>query len=811
MSYSLSFAVPASTSSPVTGSSVISFTLRGAASELALDFMPPPGTTVTVRAGDRPLAVEYRDEHLLLPASALKEGRNELSFAFTANDGPLNRRPDLVYTLLVPARARELFPCFDQPDLKARFALSLALPPSWTAAANGAAEAGTGFTRTEPLATYQFAFAAGPWTVLSAEKDGRRYRLFHRESDPARAAAGAAAVFAAAHKARLWMEEYTGIPQPYSKLDMVAVPGFQYGGMEHPGALYLNSRRVFLGPDATEDDRLKRASLVAHEVAHLWFGDLVTMRWFDDVWLKEVFANFFADKIVAPDFPDSDPDLRAFLAHAPDAYEADRSPEGSNPVLQPLENMAGAGALYGPIVYHKAPAVMRQLEARLGPAALRAGLRDYLTRHLWGNASWADLVAALAPHDKGGLAGWARLWVEETGRPRVAFGWGPGEDGRNLRLSLRQEDPEGKGRTWAQLLEPVVRIRPGILRFRTSMTGPEAEVTSAAAGEPPLWALPDRNGLAYARVVLDPATRADFLKGGPDPVLEPAARAVAWVSLWEDVRDGTLAPEDFLTALMVGLPKEPKELLAARLLKWLKELGDRWLAPARRAARAQDIEFLLHRELEHAGTASLKKEYFRALSHAALTDDTVDWLERVWRREDAVAGLTLDDEDETALAFELALRRPGTAAALLDAQAARLKDPDRRARFDLIRPAASPEAADRRAFFASLRTPEGRRKEAWVEDALRLLNHPLRAAASLELLPEALELLPEVKRTGDIFFPAAWLEASLSGHGSPAAAKVARDFLDRADRGEIRLDWRLRALCARLFDPVLAAARARHH
>src|SRR5437016_10299680 len=150
--------------------------------------------------------------------------------------------------------------------------------------------------------------------------------------------------------------------------------------MEHPGAVFYNAPGLLLEESATQNQKLDRASTIAHETAHMWFGDLVTMRWFTDVWMKEVFANFMAAKIVNPSFPGINHELRFLLAHYPAAYDVDRT-AGTNAIRQPLANLSEAGTLYGAIIYEKAPIVMRQLETFLGADAFRDGLREYLRRY----------------------------------------------------------------------------------------------------------------------------------------------------------------------------------------------------------------------------------------------------------------------------------------------------------------------------------------------------------------------------------------------------------------------------------------------
>src|SRR5205085_11252477 len=197
-----------------------------------------------------------------------------------------------------------------------------------------------------------------------ALRNGRELRMFHRETDAAKVARNREALFDLHASALAWLEEYTAIPYPFEKLDFILIPSFQFGGMEHAGAILYNASSLMLDPSATQSQLLGRASLIAHETSHMWFGDLVTMRWFNDVWMKEVFANFMAAKIVNPSFPEINHELRFLLANYPAAYDVDRTP-GTNAIRQPLDNLKDAGTLYGNIIYDKAPIVMRHLEAIL--------------------------------------------------------------------------------------------------------------------------------------------------------------------------------------------------------------------------------------------------------------------------------------------------------------------------------------------------------------------------------------------------------------------------------------------------------------
>ncbi|MBF8300787.1 MAG: hypothetical protein HW394_1157, partial [Acidobacteria bacterium] len=378
--YELAFVVPADVREPVQGRVTLRFTLA-APHRVVLDFAQPRDRVRGVRAGGSELPVTFADGHLMIPAQATRAGENEISIDFVAGDEPLNRDREFLYTLFVPARAHRAFPCFDQPDLKARYSLSLDVPAGWEAVANGAASTTESdaqrtrvrFAETQPIPTYLFAFVAGKFSVETARRNGREFRMFHRETDAAKVARNREAIFDLHAAALAWLEDYTAIPYPFGKFDLVAIPSFQFSGMEHPGAILYNAASLLLEESATQNQMLDRANVIAHETSHMWFGDLVTMRWFNDVWMKEVFASFMAGKIVNPSFPQVNHDLRFLLANYPAAYQVDRT-AGANPIRQPLANLDEAGQLYGAIIYQKAPIAMRQLETIVGETAFRDGL-----------------------------------------------------------------------------------------------------------------------------------------------------------------------------------------------------------------------------------------------------------------------------------------------------------------------------------------------------------------------------------------------------------------------------------------------------
>jgi aminopeptidase N len=809
--YALALTIPAERTAAIAGRETVTFSLSDASQPLALDFEPNQrGRLERVSIGGRPIDAPLVGGHIVLPAASLRQGRNVVEIAFTAGDAPLNRNDDFLYTIFVPARAHEAFPCFDQPDLKARWSLALDVPDGWDTLANSveisrtvdAGRARLSFAETAPISTYLFAFAAGRFFVERAERDGRTFRMLHRETDRAKVARNRDAIFDLHAAALRWMQDYTGIDYPFGKFDFLLVPSFQFGGMEHPGAIFYNASGVMLDESATQNQRLERASTISHETAHMWFGDLVTMKWFTDVWMKEVFANFMAAKIVNPSFPEVNHDLRFLLAYYPAAYDVDRT-AGSNPIRQPLDNLKDAGTLYGAIIYQKAPIVMRQLEAIAGAGAFRDGLREYLRRYQFANASWSDLIDLLDRRTPEDLATWSHVWVEEAGRPVISTALTV-SSGRIATLAFGQRDPiAGRGLAWTEQLQVALGYRDGVRLLPVRLAGTRVEVPSAAGMPAPLFVLPTGGGIGYGEFHLD-RDSLDWLSTKLPEIADPLTRGAAWVTLWDAVLNGELPAQRVIDLALAALPRESDELNVQQILGQLQQAFWKFSPPEARTANSAAVETALRSGLAAASTQSLKGAYFAALRNVATRPDTRQWLERVWHGDESVPGLVLAESDFISLAQELAVREVAGWRDILDQQIARTQNPDRKARLQFIVPALSSDSAERQRFFASLRDVENRRHEAWVLDGLRYLNHPLRAASALTSIAPSLDLLREVQQTGDIFFPKRWMDMTLWGHRSPEAAAIVRTFLDRA--GPAYPD-RLRRIVLSSADDLFRAAR----
>ncbi len=776
--YRLRFEIPRPEQEPVVGGAVIAFDLADDKSPLQLDFRQGESAVRSLRINGVVTACDCVNEHIVLPAAALHPGRNEVAVDFIAGDGALNRNPEFLYTLLVPDRARTVFPLFDQPDLKARFELTLVVPAAWRALANAPLDSAVTlegrteyrFATTDPISSYLFSFVAGEFQAITREVNGRPMTMLHRETDTAKVARNVDAIFKLHGDALAWLEDYTGIDYPFQKFDFVLIPGHPYGGMEHVGAIQYVASALLLDEEPTLTDRLERAHLIAHETAHMWFGDLVTMRWFDDVWTKEVFANFMADKIVNPGFPQVDHALNFLVNHYPGAYSVDRS-EGANPIRQPLANLDQAGQLYGDIIYDKAPIMMRQLELIVGPDKLREGLAEYLRRFSHGNATWPDLIGILDALTAVDLATWSEVWVNTPGRPEFRLASPPGAAAVGGE-ALVQGDPAGLGRIWPQQFDMLELGSERDTRVTMTTAGAATPIPAPATDGPLALRLFNADGRGYG---LFPANMA-ILQAWDR--LQPVEKGSALVANYEQLLANPAADVVAYLGLLLDITeREQDPLLLELALGQLQYIYRGLLADPMRMALATVVEDSLWAATLAQPDSSSTKLVFRYFANLADSPARLGQVYDIWAGTLALDKLQLEEDDRIVLAQTLAIRLPGKSDGILASQLANTTNPDSRRRLEFIAPSLSPDEAVRDRFFESLKNVDKRNTERWVVEAVGNLHHPSRLGQSAKYVLPSLSLLQEIQVTGDIFFPSSWLRATLGNHTSTVVAQTVRDFL----------------------------------
>jgi aminopeptidase N len=433
--------------------------------------------------------------------------------------------------------------------------------------------------------------------------------------------------------------------------------------------------------------------------------------------------------------------------------------------------MKDAGSLYGGIIYNKAPIVMRQLEKIAGEDNLRRALQIYLKEYAWDNARWDDLTAIIEKVTREPLDEWSRMWFREAGMPVIT----PvitAKDG--YRISFREDDPSGIIRHWPQTLETMVITASDTVTGELTPTSRKSFLTTS---EEPLCIIPDISGRAYGTFLFDSATvvhLARHMNNFRDPLL----RGILWINSYENLLNGTIAPAELYKMAFSALETEPDQQLRNYLTGRFGSVYWDWLSDADRTAAAAGAEEMIWKKMSVAESASEKRTWYDLYRNVSLTSGGLSRLRDLWKSTELPGGVKLSEDELCTLALTLALKNPGNASEILAAQRTRITGNDRLQRFDFVIPSVSADPAERDAFFESLRDPVNREHEPWVLEALGYLHHPLVAQRAEHYILPSLELLEELKKTGDIFFPGGWISSTLAGHHSAEALRTVEKFLE---------------------------------
>ncbi|MGM9476081.1 M1 family metallopeptidase [Pedobacter sp. GSP4] len=775
--YQVHFVVPAEKDSLIKGTESIGFSLSKIQG-LQVDFKQNASHLKQVLANNQVVPVHFENEHVVIAAQYLRLGNNRITFEFIAGNESLNRNKDFLYALFVPDHARSVFPCFDQPDLKARFLLSLTVPNDWKVLANASKKDSLvkgnattyNFNNSDKLPTYLFSFTAGKYTYIHKKISNRGMEFLHRETDSAKIKLSVDSVFAAHQHAIDFLENWTAIQYPFQKIGFAAIPDFQFGGMEHPGEVQYKSSDLFLDAGATKDQFISRSNLISHETAHMWFGDLVTMKWFNDVWMKEVFANFMADKVTEKLMGKNTFNLKFLRDHYPAAYGVDRT-LGANPIRQQLDNLQEAGSMYGNIIYHKAPIMMRQLELLMGKTAFQNGIRVYLKKYAYSNATWNDLITILSNYTKQDLYNWNKVWVNQPGRPVFDYNI-QYKDGKISRLAITQQSETGDKRIWPQAFT-LKLCYPGHTKvLLVNAVNATTVLTQANGLAKPQYILFNANGEGYGVFPVD-----KMMMDRVYALNDPLERASAYINSYENMLSGKgFTPKQLLEIYIKGLDIENNEMNLRLITGYLTGIYWTFLKQEERMATHANLEQSIWAALQKQEMPNQKKILFNAYQNTYLSAGAAKKMYEIWQNQSAPEGVKLQEDDYTALALTLALKTD-TANTILKTQLSRINNNDRKNRLIYLMPALSIDVKERDGFFNSLKDRKNRAKEAWTTTALAYLHHPIRQASSFRYLDESLALLQEIQQTGDIFFPQSWLSAIFSNYNSAEANAVVQRFL----------------------------------
>ena len=751
--YDLTFNIPSNLSHKVTGTAIISFDLKEQ-EDLILDFQGEFNGTAYVYYGKknnkrRSFEALYEDEHIIIPMRQLQAGKNKIELNFTCQDKALNRNKDYVYTLFVPDLARSVFPCFDQPDLRAVFVTTLHTPSGWkTMTSDNSCQ----------LPTYLYSFVAGNFQEKTGTRNGRLMRALYRETDPAKVAQ-LDNVFDETSQALKWMEGYTSIACPFKEYGMVILPNYQFGGMEHPGAIQLSDRRIFLEKNATQEEELYRTELIAHEIAHLWFGDLVSLKWFGDVWTKEVLANFMASKITRRQYKGIDHDLNFLKTFQNAAIAIDRT-DGTHAIAQELNNLNHASLLYDNIIYDKAPVMMRMMEQVMGAPAMQNGLNRFLIDHQFDNASWDDLIKAL---DKtapcAGVKKFSDIWVKQKGMPNIHTSYKDGQ------IVVTQSDPLHRGIFWPQQFE--VKVIYDLTESQTLTVDMQKPTMTFKVPGRPSYIIPNSNGKGYGRFTLDD----NYTRQMPKRLIT-TRNDLNRYALLQVIHDnylmGKISPSYFSELYRLMVKERNPQIMSTAIEHMFKILED--VNVDQRAA----LELCMMDLLNENRTNECHQYIIRKMSTCVSSPEVLDQIESIWRNHNDPL---LNEHDYMEMAYRLAIMHPQQWQEILSTQRARLTTDDLKNEFDYVCRACNPDGNQRLQLFNDLLRPENRQKEPWAIAMLRLLNSDVFEPQSNGYIESSLKSLEYIQQTSDIFFPSKWMKALMAGHKSREAAQAIDSFI----------------------------------
>ena len=560
-----------------------------------------------------------------------------------------------LYTQFEASDARRVFGCFEQPDLKARFAISVIAPEAWTVVSNGAViettPAGDGwvqtrFAETLPISTYLTALIAGEYAGVHSSYDGVAgtipMALFCRQSLAEHLDADR--LFTITAEGFSTFEEHFDFPYPFGKYDQIFVPEYNGGAMENIGCVTFRDEYIFRSKVADATVEYRRDTML-HELSHMWFGDLVTMRWWDDLWLKESFATWASTFAVSQHVPDPSIPWAAFTNSSKTmAYRQDQLPS-THPIAADIVDLEAVEYNFDQITYAKGASVLIQLVAFVGLEAFLAGARDYFRTHAYGNTTLLDLLQSLERTSGRDLSDWSRQWLETAGVNTLRLELGVDDDGLISSASLLQVAPEELPTlrqhriafgVYEQQDGKLVRIE----RIERDVDGPRTPIDELVGLRAAAIVVND-DDLTYAKVRTDPRSTATLISG-LSTIASAVSRAVVWGSLWDACRDAELPAGDYADLVLRNVSSETGSTAVRALLgqagiaafgytsmtqraevttRWRQGLHDLLAA----APAGSDLQLALARSFAGAADAGVERGSARGLARrqpgARRTDD----------------------------------------------------------------------------------------------------------------------------------------------------------------------------------------------
>jgi len=587
-----------------------------------------------------------------------------------------------MYTDLETFDAHRVYACFDQPDLKATFEFVVTARQGWHVISNAAPETVAQapltktalwmFPQTAVLPTYITAVAAGPYHVVRGEHDGIPLGIYCRQSlapylDPDE-------IFEVTRQGFDYFHAAFGVRYPFGKYDQLFVPEFKAGAMENAGCVTFLEAYVFRSR-VTDSSREVRAETILHEMAHMWFGDLVTMRWWDDLWLNESFATWASLAAEA----EATRWTGAWTTFAQNwktaAYRQDQLPS-THPVAADIPDIEAVEVNFDGITYAKGAAVLKQLVAHVGQENFLTGVRHYFAQHAWANATLADLLAALHETSGRDLASWSKKWLETAGVNTLRPEYECDSDGRFAEFAVLQEAPASH-----PVLRPH-RIAIGLYdrgeqgslsrrdRIEIDIDGERTDVPELVGEQRPDLVLVNDDDLTYAKIRLDAHSLRTLITGIREFTASLPA-ALCWAAAWDMCRDAELPAREYVSLATSGVDAIEDITVLQTVLRQAASAVRRFADPAWRGAGLEKIAEALRELLQRAKPGSDRQlAYAQAFAGVASSPGDLALLAGLRNGSEVIEGLAIDTEMRWHLLYRLA-SRGAAGPAEVDAELAR--------------------------------------------------------------------------------------------------------------------------------------------
>lgn len=696
--YTLSFRLD-NDSDFYTGMAIIEFDRIDTREDLELDF--DKGEILSLSVNGSQTEPIYDRLSLNLPGKLLKAGRNKVTIHFKqsfSRDGhglvrfvdPEDQRV-YTYTNLEPFNANRVFPSFDQPDLKATYTMTVNVPEDWEVLTSVRESEITKnkdqtktwhFPQSARFSTYVFSLHAGPYTKWEASDNDKHripLRLFARQSLAPHVKVDD--WFEVTRQGLDFFEPYFDYPYPYKKYDQILVPEFPAGAMENVGAVTFTERLVSRG-QPSEKNRRSLTNVILHEMAHMWFGNLVTMKWWNDLWLNESFATYMAHVAMSDNTRFKDQAWRSFNGTKSWAYWEDQLVT-THPIEATVNDTLSAFANFDGITYGKGASVLKQISYYLGPEKFKKGVQLYFKEHAGENAELKDFMASLSQTSKKDLGQWQKLWLQTAGLNTVHVDL-TCQKGKIKELKLRQTAPEE---------HPTIRPHAFKVAFfdtkdsqliaskviKVYLSKPETLIAEVKGSQCPQLVHPNFEDHGYFKASLD-KNSVNTLKSDIDKIKNPFVREMLWSSLWEMVRDAEISLSEYASMLIEkGLTHETDTDIVRQLIDNLQGKHSSLLYYYSKAPNlkdepydklVQDVERLMwSRLVESTPQTELQRIWFESYIQLAESETAQNNLVSLLSEKTKFKGLEIDQDHRWKMALKLKERNHEQAEKWLKVQA----------------------------------------------------------------------------------------------------------------------------------------------